>query len=107
LFLEPARAFLSAHEQALSSLGGGRRRFVLGIAAHVTGPEVPILLARLNAHDPCLTIKVFLSGGSSAVDAAVSAGLATSAFSRRLALLHRRDAASTCSFSTYPRRPSR
>lgn len=169
LFLEPARAFLSAHEQALSSLGGGRRRFVLGIAAHVAGPEVPILLARLNAHDPCLTIEVrlensrvlldafdrgeldaaiirrdedrrdgeilgpehfgwfaapqferredeplrlaalspacgvrdiatraldqagiawievFLGGGSSAVDAAVSAGLATSAFSRRLA----------------------
>lgn len=42
LFPESARTFLSAHEQALSSLGGGRRRFVLGIAAHVAGPEVPI-----------------------------------------------------------------
>lgn len=69
LFLESARAFLSAHEQALASLSGGRRRFVLGIAAHVAGPEVPALLARLNAHDPCLTIEVRLENSRVLLDA--------------------------------------
>jgi DNA-binding transcriptional LysR family regulator len=69
LFLAPARALLSAHEQALSSLAGGRRHFVLGIAAHVAGPEVPLLLARLNAHDPCLTIEVQLENSRVLLDA--------------------------------------
>ncbi|MET4683752.1 LysR family transcriptional regulator [Brevundimonas faecalis] len=69
LFLEPARAFLSAHEQALSALSADKRRFVLGIAAHVAGPEVPILLARLNAHDPCLTIEVRLENSRVLLDA--------------------------------------
>lgn len=69
LFLEPARAFLRAHEQALSSLSSSRRHFVLGIAAHVAGPEVPVLLARLNAHDPCLTIEVKLENSRVLLDA--------------------------------------
>lgn len=69
LFLEPARAFLRAHEQALASLSDSRRHFVLGIAAHVAGPEVPVLLARLNAHDPCLTIEVKLENSRVLLDA--------------------------------------
>ncbi|WP_292226207.1 LysR family transcriptional regulator [Brevundimonas sp.] len=69
LFLESARAFLRAHEQALSSLSGDRRHFVLGIAAHVAGPEVSVLLARLNAHDPCLTIEVRLENSRVLLDA--------------------------------------
>ena len=69
LFLNAARAFLTAHEQALASLSDNRRRFVLGIAAHVAGPEVPVLLARLNAHDPCLTIEVRLENSRVLLDA--------------------------------------
>ncbi len=56
-----ARAeFLAAHERALAGLSSTRRRFGLGIAAHVAGPEVPTLLARLYAHDPGLCIEVRL-----------------------------------------------
>lgn len=58
MFLEGARAFLAAHDRALAGLSMARRRFSLGIAAHVAGPEVPTLLARLHAHDPGLTIEV-------------------------------------------------
>jgi DNA-binding transcriptional LysR family regulator len=59
-FIEGAREFLAAHERALSGLSSTRRRFGLGIAAHVAGPEVPTLLARLYAHDPGLCIEVRL-----------------------------------------------
>ena len=59
-FLEVARDFLAAHERAVAGLSVGRRRFTLGIATHVGGVEVPTLLARLNAHDPSLTIEVRL-----------------------------------------------
>lgn len=58
LFLLGAREFLAAHERAMAGLSTARRRFALGIAAHVAGPEVPTLLARLNAYDPGLTIEV-------------------------------------------------
>lgn len=58
VFLAGAREFLAAHDRAMSGLSAPRRRFGLGIAAHVAGPEVPTLLARLNAHDPGLTIEV-------------------------------------------------
>src|SRR6478752_2001394 len=54
VFVEAAREFLAAHDRALAALTATRRRFTLGIAAHVVGPEVPTLLARLSAHDPSL-----------------------------------------------------
>jgi DNA-binding transcriptional LysR family regulator len=61
VFLESARDFLAAHDRAVAELSSGRRRFALGIATHVGGPEVPTSLARLNAHDPALTIDVRLA----------------------------------------------
>jgi DNA-binding transcriptional LysR family regulator len=69
VFLDGARNFLAAHERAVDGLSAGRRRFALGIAAHVAGPEVPTLLARLNAHDPGLTIEVRLDNSRTLLDA--------------------------------------
>jgi len=69
VFLDGARAFLAAHERALAGLSAERRQFTLGIAAHVAGPEVPTLLARLNAHDPGLTIEVRLDNSRTLLDA--------------------------------------
>ncbi len=60
VFIESAREFLAAHDRAVAGLTAARRRFALGIASHVGGPELPTLLARLNAHDPALTIEVRL-----------------------------------------------
>lgn len=69
VFLEGARGFLAAHQRAVAGLSAGRRRFALGIAAHVAGPEVTTLLARLNAHDPGLTIEVRLDNSRGLLDA--------------------------------------
>ena len=68
-FLEPARDFLAAHDRALAGLAPVRRRFALGIATHVGGPEVPTLLMRLNAYDPALTIEVRLKDSRELLDA--------------------------------------
>lgn len=68
-FLPSAREFLAAHERAVAGLSTTRRRFRLGIASHVMGPEVPTLLARLKAVDPALTIEVRLDTSRSLLDA--------------------------------------
>jgi DNA-binding transcriptional LysR family regulator len=69
VFLDGARGFLAAHERAVAGLSACRRRFALGIAAHVVGPELTTLLARLNAHDPGLTIEVRLDNSRTLLDA--------------------------------------
>lgn len=69
VFLSSARDFLAAHDRAVAGLSSARRRFALGIASHVAGPEMPILLARLNAHDPSLTIEVRLDSARTLLDA--------------------------------------
>src|SRR5215469_8787952 len=57
-FLGAAREFIAAHERALAGLSSTARRFTLGIADQVAGPELPVLLARLHAYDPALLIEV-------------------------------------------------
>jgi DNA-binding transcriptional LysR family regulator len=68
-FLEPAREFLAAHDRAVAGLSPARRRFSLGIATHVGGPELPTLLTRLSSHDPALTIEVRLDDSRDLLDA--------------------------------------
>ncbi|MFL9890537.1 MULTISPECIES: LysR family transcriptional regulator [Paraburkholderia] len=65
-FLGAARDLLNAHERALGSLSVERRRLALGLSEHVAGPDLPLLLGRLNAHDPGLVIELHL-GTSSAL----------------------------------------
>ncbi len=69
VFLDAAREFLAAHDRAVAGLSAVRRHFTLGIATHVGGPELPTLLARLNAHDPALTIEVRLDDSHVLLDA--------------------------------------
>ncbi|HWW10987.1 MAG TPA: LysR family transcriptional regulator [Brevundimonas sp.] len=69
LFIDGARDFLAAHEKAVAGLSASRRRFALGIAAHVAGPEVATLLAHLNTYDPCLTIEVRIETPRALLDA--------------------------------------
>ncbi|WP_456282573.1 LysR substrate-binding domain-containing protein [Cupriavidus sp. JZ107] len=57
-FLEHARELLEAHDRALSVLAGGRQRLTIGISDHVAGPELPTLIARMNAQDPELLIEI-------------------------------------------------
>ena len=57
-FLEHARALLEAHERALSVFSSARERLTIGISDHVAGPELPALIARMNAQDPDLLIDI-------------------------------------------------
>ncbi|MGX5775883.1 LysR family transcriptional regulator [Methylorubrum zatmanii] len=68
IFVPAAREFLAAHERAVAGLTAPRRRFRLGIASHVMGPEVPALLARIRSLDPALTIEVLLDNSRALLD---------------------------------------
>ena len=68
-FLETARDFLAAHERAIARLAAVQRRLTLGIAAHVAGPEIPTMLARLNAFDPALVVEVRHANARTLLDA--------------------------------------
>lgn len=57
-FLEPARALLATHERALAVFATSRQRLAIGISDHVAGPELPALIARMNAQDPQLLIEI-------------------------------------------------
>ena len=57
-FLEHARELLDAHDRALTEFAGARQRLILGISDHVAGPELPALIARMNAQDPQLVIEI-------------------------------------------------
>lgn len=57
-FLEHARELLEVHDRALSAFTGARQRLAIGISDHVAGPDLPTLIARMNAQDPQLLIEI-------------------------------------------------
>lgn len=61
LFLEPARALVAAHQEALASFGVERRRLVVGLSQHIVGPELPILLKRMSSAEPELVLEMRVS----------------------------------------------
>ncbi len=58
VFLDHARELLDAHDRALAVFAGARQRLTIGISDHVAGPELPALIARMNAQDPHLLIEI-------------------------------------------------
>lgn len=58
VFLEHARELLAVHERALAVFAGARQRLTIGISDHVAGPELPALIARMNAQEPQLLIEI-------------------------------------------------
>ena len=58
LFIEHARELLKVHDHAVSAFNGTRQRLKIGISDHVAGPELPALIARMNARDPELLIDI-------------------------------------------------
>ena len=59
-FLEHARELLDVQERAFSELATARQRLTIGISDHVAGPELPALIARMNAQDPRLLIEIHI-----------------------------------------------
>lgn len=60
-FLNPAREFVAAHDRAMSAFGAVSRRLVIGISPHLVGPELPMLLRRLNDHDSGLVVEMHVA----------------------------------------------
>ena len=58
VFLDHARELWEVHDRALAALSGARQRITIGISDHVAGPELPALIARMNAQDPQLLIEI-------------------------------------------------
>ncbi|AKC68320.1 LysR family transcriptional regulator [Pandoraea oxalativorans] len=57
-FLDYARKLIDAHDRAVAAVAGARQRLTIGISDHVAGPELPALIARMNAQDPQLLIEI-------------------------------------------------
>lgn len=59
-FLDPARELLAVHQRTLATFAeqAERDRIAIGISDHVAGPDLPALIARMNAHDPGLVIEI-------------------------------------------------
>jgi DNA-binding transcriptional LysR family regulator len=69
-FIDLARELLAAHERAVDgSSSHPARRLVIGISDHVAGPELPKLLATLNAYDPQRIIEVRIAASRDLTDA--------------------------------------
>jgi DNA-binding transcriptional LysR family regulator len=63
-FLGHARELLEAHQRAVSAFAEARQRLTIGISDHVAGPELPALIARMNAQDPQLVIEIRIGSSS-------------------------------------------
>src|SRR5689334_16859480 len=57
-FLDRARDLLAAHERAVHPHGAIEQRLSIGISEHAAGPELPQMIARINAIDPALRLDV-------------------------------------------------
>jgi DNA-binding transcriptional LysR family regulator len=64
IFLEHSRELLAVHDRALFAVAGARQRLTVGISDHVAGPELPALIARMNAQDPQLLIEIRIGSSS-------------------------------------------
>ncbi|MEM8836664.1 MAG: LysR substrate-binding domain-containing protein [Pseudomonadota bacterium] len=64
IFLNHARQLLEVHDRAFIELSKSRQRLTIGISDHVAGPDLPALIARMNAQDPHVVIELQI--GSSA-----------------------------------------
>jgi DNA-binding transcriptional LysR family regulator len=57
-FLTAARHLIDAHHGAVASFGVKKRRLVVGISHHIVGAELPMLLKRMGAAEPDLTLEL-------------------------------------------------
>lgn len=81
-FLEPARSLMSAHHGALGAFQQESRRLVIGISHHIVGPELPVLLKRMNGAEPGLVLELRISTSRDVLDA-FDRGLVDAAVSLR------------------------
>jgi DNA-binding transcriptional LysR family regulator len=69
----PRRELMGAHERAVAAFDVEQRRLVIGISHQLVGSELPVLLRRMNEHDPNLLIELRVAG-SREIDKAYEEG---------------------------------
>jgi len=57
-FLDHAYQLVETHDRALAAFAADRQRLAIGISDHVAGPELPALIARMNAQEQRLLIEI-------------------------------------------------
>lgn len=67
-FLPLARDMLATNARAFSRADQTERRLVLGMSEHVAGPQFPLLLTLLTAHDPQLLMEVKIGSSLDLLD---------------------------------------
>jgi DNA-binding transcriptional LysR family regulator len=68
-FLDPARALVAAHQNALGSfIIEQQRRVVIGISQHVVGAELPLVLKRMNSAEPKSVVELRVSDSRDVLD---------------------------------------
>jgi len=67
-FLPRALALLSAHDHALRGDSFQERRLTIGLSDHVAGPDLPRLIASINAFDPALVLDVRIGFSTALLD---------------------------------------
>jgi DNA-binding transcriptional LysR family regulator len=82
-FLPAARDFLAAHGRALAAFTEEPERIAVGISEQAVGPDIPLLLSRLAAHDPGLLVNLRIEP-SSLLEAAFEAGELDAVLVRRI-----------------------
>lgn len=82
-FLPAAREFLAAHGRALAAFAEAPEGIAVGISEQAAGPDIPLLLARLAAHDPGLVVNLRIEP-SSLLEAAFEAGELDAVLVRRI-----------------------
>ncbi|MGF6571139.1 DNA-binding transcriptional LysR family regulator [Paraburkholderia sp. GAS333] len=87
-FIEPARALVAAHGNALGAFGVERRKFVIGMSHHVVGAELPLLLRRMSDSNPDVVVDMRIASSRDLLDAfdkgALDAAVVLQHDSRRL-----------------------
>lgn len=68
-FIDLAREFLAAHERAIAgNAENPTRRLRIGLSDHVAGRDLPLVLAKVGAYDPALTIEVNIASSRALMD---------------------------------------
>lgn len=68
-FLPAARDLLAAHAKALGAFAAAPEQIAVGISEQAVGADIPSVLARLAAHDPCLVINLRIEASRALEDA--------------------------------------
>lgn len=67
-FLAAARDLVTAHERAVARFEPTLARLTIGMSQHIVGPELPMLLKRMNAQDRSVVVEIRIATSNEVLD---------------------------------------